>query len=76
MEEETIMHGSVEIHQDDPSKPQRKESGIPKNSITDAILNNYEVDYAEMEKLKEENDRLKANNLDFKMQVIELREKL
>ena len=76
MEEETIMHESLEIRQDNLNKSQRIESNIPKNSITEAILNNYEIDYAKMEKLKEENDRLKSNNLDLKMQVIELREKL
>ena len=76
MEEETIMDGNVEIHQHDPTKPQRRESGMPQNSITEAILNNNEIDYERMEKLKEENNRLKSNNLDLKMQVIDLREKL
>tara|TARA_R100001443_G_scaffold116488_2_gene137035 strand:- start:463 stop:648 length:186 start_codon:yes stop_codon:yes gene_type:complete len=50
------------------------ESAIPKNSITEAILNNDE--YEKVETLKAENDRLKSNNLDLKMQVIDLREKL
>ena len=76
MEEETIIHSGLEIQQDDPIKPQRRESGMPQNSITEAILNNNEVDYEKMEKLKEENNRLKSNNLDLKMQVIDLREKL
>lgn len=52
------------------------ESAIPKNSITEAILKNNEIDYEKMEILKVENDRLKSNNLDLKMQVIDLREKL
>jgi|ETNvirenome_2_30_1030614.scaffolds.fasta_scaffold289880_2 hypothetical protein len=52
------------------------ESAIPKNSITEAILKNNEIDYERMEILKVENDRLKSNNLDLKMQVIDLREKL
>ena len=50
------------------------ESAIPKNSITESILNNNE--YEKVESLKTENDRLKSNNLDLKMQVIDLREKL
>ena len=52
------------------------ESAIPKNSITEAILKNNEIDYERMENLKVENDRLKSNNLDLKMQVIDLREKI
>jgi hypothetical protein len=50
------------------------ESAIPKNSITEAILNNNE--YEKIESLKAENNRLKSNNLDLKMQIIDLREKL
>tara|TARA_R100000664_G_C2748866_1_gene136281 strand:+ start:1608 stop:1793 length:186 start_codon:yes stop_codon:yes gene_type:complete len=50
------------------------ESAIPKNSITEAILNNNE--YEKIESLKEENNRLKSSNLDLKMQIIDLREKL
>ena len=52
------------------------ESAIPKNSITEAILKNNEIDYERLENLKVENDRLKSNSLDLKMQVIDLREKL
>ena len=52
------------------------ESAIPKNSITEAILNIKETDYLEIEKLKEENERFTKNNLDLKMQIIDLREKM
>jgi hypothetical protein len=52
------------------------ESAIPKNSITEAILKNKEIDYSEMERLKEENERFRKNNLDLKMQIIDLREKM
>ena len=52
------------------------ESAIPKNSITEAILKNNDIDYKEMETLKEENKRLKKNNLEYKMQIIDLREKM
>ena len=52
------------------------ESAIPKNSITEAILENKEIDYSEMERLKEENERFRKNNLDLKMQIIDLREKM
>ena len=45
------------------------ESAIPKNSITEAFLNK-EIDYSEIERLKEENERFRKNNLDLKNETI------
>ena len=47
------------------------ESAIPKNSINTPLENSDQIQY-----LRKENERVRENNLNLKMQVIETREKL
>ena len=52
------------------------ESGIPKNSInTPMSLDKFEA-YEKYEKQRIENDRLRQNNVDLKLQIIELKKNL
>ena len=47
------------------------ESAMPKNSINTPLENSDQIQY-----LRKENERVRENNLNLKMQVIETREKL
>ena len=47
------------------------ESYIPKNSINTPLEKNEKL-----EKLRNENDRVRQNNVDLKLQIIEARKKL
>ena len=47
------------------------ENYMPKNSINTPLLKNEKI-----ERLKKENERVRQNNVDLKLQIIEARQKI
>tara|TARA_R100001510_G_C7586762_1_gene157811 strand:- start:589 stop:846 length:258 start_codon:yes stop_codon:yes gene_type:complete len=70
MENEEIRHGTVEIHQDRP------ESYIPKNIINTPHLQEQIDIQQKYNDLKKDNERLRENNTNYKLQLIAVKEKL